>query len=45
MSKKQLLTMLSTAAISAVAALSVPTSALVAAPRAESNSASTQKAH
>ena len=43
MSKKQLLTMLSTAAISAVAALSVPTSALVAAPRAESNSASTKK--
>ena len=43
MSKKQLLTMLSTAAISAVAALSVPTSSLVAAPRAESNSASTKR--
>jgi subtilisin family serine protease len=38
MSKKHLLTMLSTAAISAVAALSVPTSALVAAPSAEAKS-------
>jgi hypothetical protein len=37
MSKNPLLTLLSVAAISAVAALSVPTSALVAAPSAEKN--------
>jgi subtilisin family serine protease len=36
MSKKQLLTLLSTAAISAVAALSVPVTSVVAAPSAES---------
>ena len=39
MTKKPLLTMLSTAAISVVAALSVPTATLVAAPNAESRSA------
>jgi subtilisin family serine protease len=39
MTKKPFLTLLSTAAISAVAALSVPTATLVAAPNAESRSA------
>ena len=38
MKKKQLLTLLSTAALSAVAALSVPVSTLVAAPSAETKS-------
>jgi len=43
MSKKSMLTLLSTAAISAVAALSVPVTATVAAPSAETKSAASKK--
>ena len=43
MSKKRMLTLLSTAAISAVAALSVPVTATVAAPSAETKSAASKK--